>query len=323
MKLIAAILFVACVVSVPAWSRAAPGTPQFRLLDRIFAFAKTSPGAERAALDVLERVADARVHDAGPDLEAQVGLPPGELHAAAFESEPVRAYALSLIGEINLPEALSYLQNFKKSSAPVGGSMEVWPAAQVALRRALLNRMPDETTKVKFLEEALNERRDSSSNSTVKFWAFGELCNRGSLESLDLIRASVRQWNPTPRGERQIAFCQEQMEVISRDPDRMRALGSFLSISSGFADKELLGWAINQLAAMRSAPADAELKRFVNEVDSLPENSPLREHLRPAQHDALCANGQLIQWNPIHSSILMCPRVRTADWTPSNPTWWT
>ncbi len=286
MKPFAAILFVAWGVSPPAQATTPQqGTPQCRLLDQILAVAKSHPQAKQVILGVLEQIAEARVNDSARDLEVQVGLKPGDLRAPSFQSEPVRAYALSLIAEIDLPEALTYLQNFKRNNAPVGGPMMVWPAARIALHQALLNRIPEEPARVKFLENALNEQHDTWSDDRVSAWALNELCNRGSMDSLETIRTSVLKRDST-HGQREIELCQERMEVISRNADRVKALGSFLSISSGFADKELLGWAINQLAALRSTAADAELKHFANEVDSLPENSPLREHLRPAQHDA-------------------------------------
>ena len=229
-------------------------------MDRILDFARSSPEAGEAALHVLERIADGRMEGAGADLEVQAGLRDGDLRSPAFRSQWAREYALSLIGKMDMPLALAYLRNFKLSGAPKDGLMTIWWASQVALHEALLDRIPDEAAKVKFLEDALNEQRDPWSDGHVSGWALNKLCNRSSLESLGTIRTVLKR--DSAHGERQIAFCEAQMEVVSRNPDRVRALGSLLSVSSGFADRELLTWAVNQLAIMRSPAADAELRRL-------------------------------------------------------------
>lgn len=69
------------------------------------------------------------------------------------------------------------------------------------------------------------------------------------------------------------------MQVISRNPDRTKALGSVLSVEGGTEDDSLLTWAINQLFEMQSPKADAELKRFASEIEKLPNGSTQKQRL--------------------------------------------
>ena len=60
------------------------------------------------------------------------------------------------------------------------------------------------------------------------------------------------------------------MQAIARDPDRIKALGSVLSVSNGADQEDLIRWASNQRSEMRSPKADAELKRFMTEIERVP-----------------------------------------------------
>jgi len=42
---------------------------------------------------------------------------------------------------------------------------------------------------------------------------------------------------------------------------------------------QLLAWAINQLRAIDSLGANAEVERFADEIDDLPDESPLKSEL--------------------------------------------
>jgi hypothetical protein len=69
------------------------------------------------------------------------------------------------------------------------------------------------------------------------------------------------------------------MDVVSSDPDRVKALASVLRVRAGMTDSEQIGWAINQLRDVNSKRADEELDRFADEIESLPDGSPLKTEL--------------------------------------------
>jgi hypothetical protein len=213
------------------------------------------------------------MQDASPDLESRVGLEPGKLRGPEFKDESVRSHALRKIGQLDLPEALTYLQNLKRGDVGPDTSGQMWSSAQIALREAELIRIPDEPARVRFLEDTTGEKTAAAS------WAVEELCNRGSRQSLPSIRESILRRDPTSRGADEITFCEARMDIIARDPDRAKALGSFLSVSSGVTDHHLLGWTINQLRALGSPEAEAQVQRYADEIESLPDDSPLRRAL--------------------------------------------
>jgi hypothetical protein len=250
-----------------------PYRVQCFLVDRVAAAAKDGIPGHLAALELLERLAVGRIEGASPDLEASVGLEAGQLHKPEFKVREVRLHAIQRIGDVLLPEALTFLQKLTKDDLGPDISGSLWPAAQIALHQAQLNRLPDEPAKIRFLEDATSERGPAAS------WATNELCERGSYESVGFIRTSIRRRNPTPRGEADITYCEARMAVISRDPDQIKALGSFLSVANGGTDNDLLGWAINRLHDINSARADAEVQRYAREIDSLPEGSSLKNTL--------------------------------------------
>ena len=251
----------------------APFFKQTAILDRMFDATKTELPARYSAFEILVRVAGGTVDRAGPALESQFELKPGQLQEWEFKTPSVRAYALRRIGEVGLTEALQYLQSLTKSDLEPDSSAILWPTAQIALRQAQLIRISDERGKIRFLEDTTSEKSAAAS------WAVDELCERGSYGSLGFVRESIRKRNPTPRGEKEVAFCEARMSVVSRNPDRLKALGSFLSVTSGVTDDELVGWAISKLEGMKSPRADAELERYANEIDALPEDSPLKREL--------------------------------------------
>ena len=80
------------------------------------------------------------------------------------------------------------------------------------------------------------------------------------------------------RGEDEIQFCEIRIQVLHRNPNRVKALASVLSLSN-VEDTRLQLWAVYELDAMRSPEADAELDRFALAVKALPETSPARQRL--------------------------------------------
>jgi hypothetical protein len=204
------------------------------LVDRVAVSARVGNPVALVALGMLERVAEGRVAGLSPEVEVQVGLQPGQLHKPEFKDEGVRSHALRRIGEVDLPEALAYLQNLKKGDIQPDVSGRMWSSAQIALRQGQVNRIPDETGKISFLEGVTSDRASAAAG-----WAVQELCNRGSNRSLGFISGSIRRRDSTPRGLVDVSFCEAPMAIISRDPDRSRALGSFLSVYSGETDSQV------------------------------------------------------------------------------------
>ena len=248
------------------------------LLDRVAGGAKPGLPTEPAALEILERVASGRMDNAKSDLEELVGLRPGQLRGSVFKDPMVRSHALRDIGDLELPEALEYLQNLKIEDLPPDTSQQVWQAAQIALRQGLINRIPDEPGKVRILEDAI------VSWNRAAGWAVQQLCDRGSSGSLSIIEAYYRKGYSEPRASQFYGLCKAQIEILSRNPDRVVALGSTLTLANGFGNRELIGWTINQLAQIKSPQAYAELERYMNEINALPDASPSKDRgIRYAQ----------------------------------------
>ena len=55
------------------------------------------------------------------------------------------------------------------------------------------------------------------------------------------------------------------MQVVSRDPDRVKALGSVLTLDDPGSSR-LIRWAVAKLESMHSPSADAELDRFADQL---------------------------------------------------------
>jgi len=263
-----------CLASSPA-----PFNVEQAVLDRIATTAKSQPSASRIALETLERVVEGRAESISVVAESQLGLKPGELRRVEFKDATVRAYAVRKIGESNLSDALQYLRNLRQDHLPPDESQQVWPATQIALHEALLNRVPNSQSRIEFLENALTTEHDAISNSAVATWAANELCDGGALSSLPVIQQSIRKRDPFPSGEEEMQFCEARIRVVTREPDRLKALSSVLRVDSGTQQQKLMFWAINQLASMHSNEADAELDRFADEIRRLPEGSPQKQQL--------------------------------------------
>jgi hypothetical protein len=255
-----------------------PYASQCELMGRLSAAAVSQTGKRALALELLERVADGRTDQIGVESEVQVDVPMGTLRQTIFAEPTVRACALRKIGETGLPEAEEFLANLKQADIGTDSGQQIWPAAQVALRDARLRRV-DPQSRISFLESVLMEPHDAVSNSAIGLWAVQELCDRGSLVSLSGIQKSIRNFWTGQRGEDEIRFCEARIQVIRRNPDRAKALGSALALDDGVDDTRLRLWAIYQLDAMHSSEADAELGRFANDIRNLPMQSPARQRL--------------------------------------------
>jgi hypothetical protein len=253
-------------------------------LDRIFALTREHSQTGATALELLELVALGRTSSIRAGTETLVGLMPSELHQPAYDQASVRVYALLKIGECALPEALEFLKNLKRADLGEDTTQMIWPNARVALSNALVSRITDPHARIEFLVKTLSGEGDG--RSLVAFWAVNLLCDQGTSTALPLIRRSFKSSWSGERGEEAIAFCETRMEVVSRDPDRVKALRSVLTVDGAVSD-ELLRWAVYQLGSIHSPDADAELNRFAKELGKLREGSPeyarfwaLREDLR-------------------------------------------
>jgi len=266
---------VALSITAVCWSQDAPlFYPQISSLDHMLALTRTRSQAGTTALELLELVALGRTSAVPPGAETQVGLPPGELQTPFFADPGVRQRAINNLGRCGMPEALEFLKNLKPADLSEDKSRIFWTTARVALKTSLLDRIEDPQAKTQFLMSTLAEEGDG--RTSVAFWAGGQLCDRGGTAALPLIRRSLKNTWSGARGDEAAAYCEARMQVIARDPDRVRALGSVLTVDDGTATAELAQWAVSQLELMHTPQADAELDRFANELDRLPQGSPQR-----------------------------------------------
>ena len=137
--------------------------------------------------------------------------------------------------------------------------------------RHLLLRIKDPQSRTEFLVSILKE---GDGFGMIAYWAGNQLCDQGVSTALPLIRRSISKNWPGASGEETVTFCEKRMEVVSRDPDRAKALGSILTVDNGESPERLLYWAVAELESMHSQGADAELDRFAKELDRLREGMP-------------------------------------------------
>lgn len=237
------------------------------MLDRV----ATHASQPLIAFEVLKQIALGHPERITAEAETQLGFKQGQLHRKEFAADTVREHAFRKIGEIRLPAALHFLRTVTRDDIGPDSSLRISWAAEIALNNALVNEFDDPQGKVQFLEQLLENPRTSS--SAVRHWAVNQLCDRGSMISIGVLRKAISHMVPGPDGERQIQFCEARIHVLARHPNRVNAIASVLSTSE--ADEKLIRWAMHQLAALPSAEADAALTRFSKELASLaaaPEN---------------------------------------------------
>ena len=258
------------ILNIAALCRANEPSPYFRefaRLDRIFALTGSHSQTGAMALELLQLVALGRTSAVPAGAETKVGLAPGELQQAIFAEASVRVYALQRIGECDLPEALEFLKNLKRVDLGEDTTQMIWPNSRVALTNALLHRIRDPEARTEFLVNALKQ---GEGRGLVVHWASQQLCDQGTSTALPLIGRSIRNNWPGPHGEEELAFCESRIKVVARDPDRVKALGSVLTLDNPGSDR-LIRWAVAQLDSMHSPSADAELDRFADQLGKLRE----------------------------------------------------
>jgi hypothetical protein len=261
-----AITLVVCATCVAA--SPPPFAGECHLVDRIYS-AVSNEFTRNDAVQLLETIAIGRVEPVDYAVMARIGINiaiSGGQRLFPGESI-VRARALDKLGRTGLDAATNFLAGLTRESV---GS-DVWPEAQVALRRCRFAKITDPQAKVDFLESTV-----AQSAGLVASWAIDELCNSNSQASLPVIRKSIQKWNPFPDGDAQIAFCEARMQVLYRAPNRVEALSSALRVDDANSDPKLTRWAAYQLVELGSPEADRELKVFALRVAALPDRSRLK-----------------------------------------------
>ena len=237
------------------------------LIDRIADVAIAGTLSSNAALELLQQVALGRLEDIDSESLARIELLPvgTPQRKAAFIGASIRAYAFQKIGEVGLEESMIFLSTLKQADIGPDTTGEMWPAAQIALASVRLSRIADPQSKIEFLEGLLNPRVPASS------WAVDQLCDRGSVMSMRVIRPYIGRVLSGQPGEEDIQFCEGRMQIVSSSSDRARALGSVLNVNSAPETDRLIRWAMGQLGEMDSPAAEAELVRFKNEMKTIPK----------------------------------------------------
>jgi len=272
------------MVLLALFAQALPGMPppflvECRQLDLVYKAVNADSPASQTAFEVLKLVALGQADGIDDGQRTRVGLKPEQLKGAAFKNPNVRMYAFERIGAPGLPEALDFLENLEEDDVGTDAVHQVWPVAQIALRQSHLNRISDPQARRAFFEKTVTELHDPISRDGVVTWAVDQLCDSGAFASLPLIRESIRKRDSGPRSEVRIQYCEALMDVVARDPDRIKAIATVLRVNNASYDRKLALWAVYQLNSMNSPKADAELKRFAGEIAALPETSPQKREL--------------------------------------------
>jgi len=266
-------------VALPALAAGSePACPPCVLLDRMMS-AASSQAEIAARLEALERIADSHAETIGADLEKQMGAPTGAL--SWYSPYTVRDYVLWRIGETGLPEAVDFLTKFEPHDLP---------AAKRALKNATLKTIPDPQKKIEFLTNTLLENRKRDAD--LEHWGVDQLCDLGASAALPEIRRSLKSILGGYGEEEEVRFCEARIEALSRDPDRVKALGmvfnSVLALDATADGMKLLKWATGQLFLIRTPEADAELERIASNLDAqakaFPADPQLPELLRQAEY---------------------------------------
>jgi hypothetical protein len=251
----------------------APYASQCRLLDQVLSTIGSPSQTSSIALELLEQVALGRTSAISSGAEAQVGVPTGEFQKQEYNAPEVHACAFRAIGETDLQEAVNFLKNLKRADIGADTTEQIWPAVQDALANALLSQIADPRLKLEFLERTVRDREPAA------HWAREQLCNSGALSSMPVVEKSIRQSWSGQYGEDEVRFCEARMQVVSRHPDRSKALGSVLSVENFIDDDRLIRWAMYELMSLRTPNANAELKRFATEIGRLPNGSAHQQRL--------------------------------------------
>ena len=272
------ILFLIASTALVGATTPPPFDSSCRILDQVFEHLidRSDSTGSTAAFDILTRVAAGKA-PVPPETEALVDVAAGTFSHADFKNPVVRAYAFYRIGESGLPVAIDFLQNLKFGDLGEDQGQQMWTAARVGLRTALLNRIAEPRPQIEFLISVLSELRAPKRDSAIESWAINQLCDRGVTSVLPLIRESIEKRLSGRSAEDEINFCVSRMQVVLRDSDRVKALGSVLNRNTD--DVRILRWALTQLATTPSESAAQEVNRFANEIEALPTTAPMNDRI--------------------------------------------
>lgn len=252
----------------------------------------SSARTKTTAMNALERIATGNASSVVAGKAVALGLEEGIFHDKdkQFASPTVRACALRGIGRTASDEAVDFLAKLSPDALGSDPSQRLWPAAQVALRDAQMRRIADPQKKIEFLEGILAGTRDG--RGSVAAWAVNELCNRGAQTSLPVIQKAITSAWSGQYGLDEIEFCEARIRVVTRNPDRVRAIGSVLTVANGTTNARLVGWALTELNSQQTPAADAELDRFALEIERLPEQSAAKASLGHYRQEILTLQAQ-------------------------------
>lgn len=271
---VTAVLIVGtCFASTPA-----PFARQSAIVDLFFA-AALEPATRDAGVSSLERIAEGQPENVDPTLAAVAHLTLEQSELRWLRFPEVRAHALYKIAETGLIESVQFLGHLKAGDLGPDTTGQIDAAIGLSYRQALYRQEKDARRRVELLEAALDERSLPAANGAIAAWAWETLCEQGQIASMANIEKSIRLHYSGQYGEDRIRLCEGKMQTIRSDPDRVKALGTALRLTSAVQDRELIDWAIGQLEALRSEAADRALESYAGAILKLPNNSAERMNL--------------------------------------------
>lgn len=281
------VVVVLVVGQLWCWSsKPAPFADICKALDRAATVAGSKSANSPVAVKFLELTAMGRMDGLDTALEKELGLRPGELSLKELKVPFVRAYSFRALGRSGASESSDFLANLKVGDIGPDSSQEIWPAAQIALREARLKQMSDASAKVQFLETVLEAGSDAISDAAVVDWGVEQLCDLGSLRSLPIIREAIRKRDPFQSGLQDVTFCETRIQIVARNPDRVKALASVLHTGEGRPSLRVIQWVVSQLRSLGTSEANQELEKFSLAIAALPNTSAEYRELSIFRKDA-------------------------------------
>ncbi len=281
------LLHLACVLVFPgalSCTTIEPGFRECKVLDAVSLDARTE-SKRPIALRVLTQMARGDGSAIGPSVEQELGLPEGYAPKSAINLPVTRSCAIRSLGRTGLPEAVEFLKTITLADAGSDPHV-IWPSVQIALREAVLTGIRSPQDRAVFLEGVLKEHHDNVSNVAVNNWAIVKICDEGLIDAWPTARGWLeRMWGSDPGGQDEIRDLEARLQIASRDSNRARAIGSafdsFVQLAGTNEGQRLLEWAVDTLADMHTAGADAELDRIYTQLQDglkqFPDDVPARQ----------------------------------------------
>jgi hypothetical protein len=167
---------------------------------------------------------------------------------------------MSKIAHSPSEEALRYLSSLTPPALGSDPTGELYPAAAIAYRTAILERKQGSAMRIEYLEAVAQERGKSPWSTSVRSWAVEQLCDMGSAYSLPVIEKVLRDiWGDQSAEQRD--FCESRIRVVVANENRASALGAVLVVTPN-ANARLMLWALEQLIEMHTDDAERELDRL-------------------------------------------------------------